>query len=333
MRRLGLGALLADDMGLGKTVQLIAYLLERSDQADAPALIVCPASVLGNWRRELRRFAPDLSVHLHHGPDRTHHIDELTGHDVVLTSYSLLPRDRRLLGETEWRVLVLDEAQQVKNPLTRGAQAARALPARHRIALTGTPIENRLDELWSILHFLNPGLLDTRSAFRRRYATPIERHRDDDAAARLRRVTGAVHPAPPQERPGGAARPAAAAGVERVLHADGRAGGALPGHDRRDAGRRARRRRDRAPRPRAGAADPAQAGLQPPGAGAGQARPHGRSVGQARPAHRDAGGGGGRGRQRAGVHAVRGDGPDAVGAPHPRARDRPALPGRLHAGG
>jgi SNF2 family DNA or RNA helicase len=107
----------------------------------------------------------------------------------VLTSYSLLPRDRRLLGEAEWRVLVLDEAQQVKNPLTRGAQAARALPARHRIALTGTPIENRLDELWSILHFLNPGLLDTRSAFRRRYATPIERHRDDDAAARLRRVT------------------------------------------------------------------------------------------------------------------------------------------------
>jgi hypothetical protein len=189
MRRLGLGALLADDMGLGKTVQLIAYLLERSDQADSPALIVCPASVLGNWRRELGRFAPDLSVHLHHGPDRTHHIDDLIGNDVVLTSYSLLPRDRRLLGETEWRVLVLDEAQQVKNPLTRGAQAARALPARHRIALTGTPIENRLDELWSILHFLNPGLLDTRSAFRRRYATPIERHRDDDAAARLRRVT------------------------------------------------------------------------------------------------------------------------------------------------
>src|SRR6185437_6616179 len=151
MRRLGLGALLADDMGLGKTVQLIAYLLERSDQADSPALIVCPASVLGNWRRELGRFAPDLSVHLHHGPDRTHHIDDLVGHDVVLTSYSLLPR--------------------------------------HRIALTGTPIENRLDELWSILHFLNPGLLDTRSAFRRRYATPIERHRDDEAAARLRQVT------------------------------------------------------------------------------------------------------------------------------------------------
>jgi SNF2 domain-containing protein/helicase-like protein/SNF2 helicase protein len=189
MRRLGMGALLADDMGLGKTVQLIAYLLDRSDDPDMPTLIVCPASVMGNWQRELHRFAPDLSVHLHHGPDRTREIDHLLGHDVVLTSYSLLPRDKRLLGETEWRAVVLDEAQQVKNPLTRGAQAARALRARHRIALTGTPIENRLDELWSILHFLNPGLLDTRTAYRRRYATPIERHGDRDATDRLRKVT------------------------------------------------------------------------------------------------------------------------------------------------
>ncbi|MDX6534517.1 MAG: hypothetical protein QOF68_2261 [Gaiellales bacterium] len=189
MRRLGMGALLADDMGLGKTVQLIAYLLDRSDQPETPTLIVCPASVMGNWQRELHRFAPDLSVHLHHGPDRTRDIGDLLGHDVVLTSYSLLPRDKRLLGEAEWRAVVLDEAQQVKNPLTRGAQAARALKARHRIALTGTPIENRLDELWSILHFLNPGLLDTRSAYRRRYATPIERHGDPEATERLRNVT------------------------------------------------------------------------------------------------------------------------------------------------
>jgi SNF2 domain-containing protein/helicase-like protein/SNF2 helicase protein len=189
MRELGMGALLADDMGLGKTVQLIAYLLEQSDGAGAPALIVCPASVLGNWQRELQRFAPDLSTVLHHGPDRTSRIDDLLGHDAVLTSYSLLPRDRRLLSETAWRVVVLDEAQQVKNPLTRGAQAARALAANHRIALTGTPIENRLDELWSIMHFLNPGLLDTRSAFRRTYATPVERRGDEEAAARLRAIT------------------------------------------------------------------------------------------------------------------------------------------------
>jgi SNF2 domain-containing protein/helicase-like protein/SNF2 helicase protein len=190
MRRLGLGALLADDMGLGKTVQLIAYLLDRSDRVDSPALIVCPASVLGNWQRELHRFAPGLSCHIHHGPDRTRAIEGLVDVDVVLTSYSLLPRDRRLLAETEWRVVVLDEAQQVKNPLTRGAQAARALQAHHRIALTGTPIENRLDELWSILHFLNPGLLDTRNAYRRHYATPIEKQRDPEAAERLRRITG-----------------------------------------------------------------------------------------------------------------------------------------------
>jgi SNF2 family DNA or RNA helicase len=189
MRELSLGALLADDMGLGKTVQLIAYLLDTSDGGEGPALIVCPASVLGNWSRELQRFAPDLSVVIHHGPDRTRNIDQLERYDVVLTSYSLLPRDRRLLGEAEWRTVVLDEAQQVKNPLTRGAQSARALRARHRIALTGTPIENRLDELWSIIHFLNPGLLDTRTAFRRVYATPIERRSDELAAERLRRVT------------------------------------------------------------------------------------------------------------------------------------------------
>ena len=189
MRDLELGALLADDMGLGKTVQLIAHLLDRRDSVDAPALIVCPASVLGNWQRELRRFAPDLTVIIHHGPSRTRDISDLAGYDVVLTSYSLLPRDRRLLSEIEWRSVVLDEAQQVKNPLTRGAQAARALRAHHRIALTGTPIENRLDELWSIIHFLNPGLLDTRTAFRRTYGTPIERRQDDAAAERLRRIT------------------------------------------------------------------------------------------------------------------------------------------------
>jgi superfamily II DNA or RNA helicase len=189
MRGLGLGALLADDMGLGKTVQLIAHLLDRSDGVDAPALIVCPASVLGNWQRELRRFAPSLAVTIHHGPERTREIADLQGCDVVLTSYSLLPRDRRLLCDAEWRAVVLDEAQQVKNPLTRGAQAARALRAHHRIALTGTPIENRLDELWSIMHFLNPGLLDTRTAFRRAYGTPIERRGEEAASVRLRRIT------------------------------------------------------------------------------------------------------------------------------------------------
>ncbi len=189
MRELGLGACLADDMGLGKTVQLIAYLLDGSDRPETPALIVCPTSVLGNWHHELHRFAPDLRVITHHGPERTAKIERLLDADVVVTAYPLLPRDRTMLGRARWRTLVLDEAQQVKNPLTRQAQAARSLDAAHRVALTGTPIENRLDELWSILHVLNPGLLDTRTAFRRRYGTPIERRGDDVAAERLARLT------------------------------------------------------------------------------------------------------------------------------------------------
>ncbi len=189
MRALGLGALLADDMGLGKTVQLIAYLVDRSDELDGPALIVAPTSVLGNWEREVHRFAPDLSVHIHHGPDRTGSVDDLGQYDVVLTSYALLARDRKLLTSSRWRALVLDEAQAVKNPLTRAAQTARAIEAGHRVALTGTPVENRLDELWSIMQILNPGLLGTRTGFRRMLATPIERRSDVDAERQLRRIT------------------------------------------------------------------------------------------------------------------------------------------------
>jgi SNF2-related domain/SNF2 Helicase protein/Helicase conserved C-terminal domain len=190
MRRLGLGTLLADDMGLGKTVQLIAYLLDRGDDDLRPALIVCPTSVLGNWQRELHRFAPGLRTLIHHGPDRTAHAPDLEGWDVVLTSYALLPRDRRMLAALEWRAFALDEAQAVKNPLTRAAQTARAITASHRIALTGTPVENRLDDLWSIMHILNPGLLGTRTGFRRLFATPVERRSDNRAEEALRRMTG-----------------------------------------------------------------------------------------------------------------------------------------------
>jgi SNF2-related domain/Helicase conserved C-terminal domain/SNF2 Helicase protein len=188
-RRLGLGALLADDMGLGKTVQVIAYLLDHDDELRRPALIVCPTSVLGNWQRELRRFAPEISVHIHHGPDRVRDPETLVPWDVVLTSYALLPRDRRLLTEVEWRVLVLDEAQAVKNPLTHAAQTARQVNAGHRVALTGTPVENRLDDLWSIMHILNPGLLGTRTGFRRLIASPIERRSEADAEEALVRMT------------------------------------------------------------------------------------------------------------------------------------------------
>jgi hypothetical protein len=273
MRQLGLGALLADDMGLGKTVQLIAYLLDRRDDDNRPALIVCPTSVLGNWQRELHRFAPELRALIHHGPDRTARAADLEAWDVVLTSYALLPRDRRMLSSTGWRTFVLDEAQAVKNPLTRAAQTARAITAAHRVALTGTPVENRLDDLWSIMHILNPGLRGGCLAA-------------DD---------GAVPAAAAQDRPLRAARLAPAAGLDRVLHAHRRAGRPLPGHDRRDARPRPRPLRDRAPRQRAGADHTSQAGLQPPSARARPPRCAGRTLGQARPGHRDAGRGRGRG--------------------------------------
>ncbi|MDT5027261.1 MAG: hypothetical protein QOE61_3687, partial [Micromonosporaceae bacterium] len=183
---LGVGALLADDMGLGKTVQLLALeALLRERGPRPPTLIVCPLSVLGNWQREIERFTPTLKVHVYHGAQR----DLPAALDLVLTTYSLLSRDIDLLSRTAWDRVVLDEAQHVKNSASATARAVRRLPARHRVALTGTPVENRLTELWSIMDFLNPGVLGPASAFRARYSVPVERYADEDAAARLRRVT------------------------------------------------------------------------------------------------------------------------------------------------
>ncbi|MBI3014391.1 MAG: DEAD/DEAH box helicase [Candidatus Tectomicrobia bacterium] len=194
MARLGLGGCLADDMGLGKTVETIAFLLARraAETGDPrPALIVCPTSVVGNWERELARFSPALPVLRHHGPERARDLKALRHtppHAVVVTTYGLLRRDQALLGEMDWAVAVLDEAQNIKNAASRQAHAARALRATHRFALTGTPVENRLAELWSILHFCVPGLLGPLERFRRRFAVPIERYRDNGAAEELRRV-------------------------------------------------------------------------------------------------------------------------------------------------
>jgi SNF2 family DNA or RNA helicase len=189
--RLGLGACLADDMGLGKTAELIASLL--ADRTTGPTLVVCPVSVLGNWERELGRFAPELDVLVHHGPARHGHDQPFavraSAHDVVLTTYSLAHRDGDHLGAVTWSRLVLDEAQQVKNPATAQAKAIRGIPADRRVALTGTPVENRLGELWSIMQILNPGLLGSARSFRERFAVPIERDRDEEATALLRRVT------------------------------------------------------------------------------------------------------------------------------------------------
>ncbi len=194
MSELGLGACLADDMGLGKTIQFLAYLLERrrSHPKDhRPALLVCPTSVLGNWEREIARFAPSLSIARHYGPERARTAERLrAGLDrtLVLTTYGLLRRDAAILAALDWSVAALDEAQNVKNSASRGAQAARSLRAGFRVALTGTPVENRLAELWSLFEFLNPGLLGPLEAFRREIAIPVERYGRDDVAERLSRI-------------------------------------------------------------------------------------------------------------------------------------------------
>ncbi len=186
MAGLGLGTVLADDMGLGKTLQSIALLASRA--ADRPHLVVCPTSVVGNWERELARFAPDLPVLRHHGPGRSTEPDAFVAGAVTVTSYGLVRRDVDLLAEVDWDTVVLDEAQQVKNHASKAARAVRRIPARARIALTGTPVENRLAELWAIVDFTNPGLLGSFPRFRERYAVPVERWGDTDAADRLRRV-------------------------------------------------------------------------------------------------------------------------------------------------
>lgn len=184
MAELGLGGVLADDMGLGKTIQLIGFLLGRV--GPGPHLIVCPTSVVGNWQREIARFAPSLQVHRHHGGERPDDLAGVSG--VVLTSYGTLRRDVSVLAKVDWDVVTLDEAQQVKNPATAGAKAVRQLRARHKFALTGTPLENRLSELWSLMDATNPGMLGSRARFAKRFVTPVEKRRDRDAAERLRRL-------------------------------------------------------------------------------------------------------------------------------------------------
>jgi non-specific serine/threonine protein kinase len=193
---LGVGACLADDMGLGKTAQTLALLIiERTGRGKknlSPTLLVCPMSLVGNWQRESARFAPGLKVHVHHGAERLSGAalqEAVRGSDLVLTTYALAARDREELASVEWGRVVLDEAQNVKNAAARQSQAVRAFRTPRRIALTGTPVENRLGELWSILDFLNPGLLGPLAGFRRRFATPIERFHDAERAAELQRLT------------------------------------------------------------------------------------------------------------------------------------------------
>jgi SNF2 family DNA or RNA helicase len=193
LRSLGIGACLADDMGLGKTVQSIALLLHmRAQQKEhTAALLICPTSVVANWRREVERFAPTLRVLVHHGGTRfmgDEFLQQTATYDLIITSYGTARRDVEFLTRLTWGDLILDEAQNIKNPTAKQTQAVLQLPAHNRIALTGTPVENRLSELWSIMEFLNPGYLEQYELFRRRYILPIERYNDEDQAAELRKV-------------------------------------------------------------------------------------------------------------------------------------------------
>ena len=158
-----------------------------------PTLVLCPMSLVGNWQREAARFAPKLDVYVHHGPNRlagkefTRHAGQV---DLVLSTYGLATRDVELLAGVRWRRIVLDEAQQIKNSAARTTQSVRSIPAERRIAMTGTPVENRLSELWSIMEFLNPGIFGSERSFRERFADPIERGGDDEVATKLRQITG-----------------------------------------------------------------------------------------------------------------------------------------------
>lgn len=182
LREFDLHGVLADDMGLGKTLQTIAHLMQEYEQgrADRPSLVVAPTSVLRNWQRELERFAPDLDVLLLHGADRRRLFKKIPRQQVVITSYPLLVRDIEVFGGAPWHLVVLDEAQNIKNPRSQAAQAACSLNARHRLCLTGTPMENHLGELWSLFHFLMPGFLGDGDSFRRAFRHPIEKKRDRD---------------------------------------------------------------------------------------------------------------------------------------------------------
>ena len=184
-----LGGVLADDMGLGKTLQVLMHLLaeKQRERLPQPALVVCPTSVVGNWCDQAARFTPDLRVLVLHGSDRAARFDRIGDHDLVITTYALLPRDREALLAQRFTVVVFDEAQAIKNPRSQAAQVARVIPAQRRLAVTGTPMENHLGELWAQMDCVLPGLLGDAKHFARYYRTPIEKHGDADRQDRLNR--------------------------------------------------------------------------------------------------------------------------------------------------
>lgn len=193
LRTLEVGGILGDDMGLGKTLQTLAHLLleKEAGRLDRPCLVVMPTSLIPNWQDEAARFAPTLKVATLHGASRQQHYERLNEYDLLFTTYALLPRDIDRLVELPLHVLVLDEAQSIKNASSKAAQAAGRLKARQRLCLTGTPLENHLGELWSLFHFLMPGWLGDAKRFNREYRTPIEKHADTD---RLQHLTARIRP-------------------------------------------------------------------------------------------------------------------------------------------
>ena len=187
LRETGFGGVLADDMGLGKTIQALALLCHchLEEQAGRPSLLVVPTSLIGNWEREAQRFAPDLKLLILHGPSRQRHFASIPDSDLIITTYPLLHRDHTALFAQEYELAILDEAQAVKNPTAASTKRIREIKARQRLALTGTPIENNLEELWAIYDWTMPGLLGDRKTFRNTFRTAIENHGDDAARLKL----------------------------------------------------------------------------------------------------------------------------------------------------
>ncbi|TDQ36451.1 DEAD/DEAH box helicase [Aureibacillus halotolerans] len=194
----GFGGCLADDMGLGKTVQVSAYFsylkASSDDSAHHPFLLVVPASLLSHWANELERFAPSLRVHVHHGGKRNtvHFVQDVDAHyDVIITTYGLASRDQELFKQITWSVICVDEAQTIKNASTRQAKSVKRLPSRQKIALTGTPVENRMREIWSLMDLVNPGYLGTQTAFQQRFVVPYEKFGYDK---RIQDLKALIHP-------------------------------------------------------------------------------------------------------------------------------------------
>lgn len=189
LRDYNLNGVLADDMGLGKTVQTLAHLLleKQAGRLDRPCLVIAPTSLMHNWRREAEKFAPQLRVLMLHGPERRQHFDAIADHDLLLTTYPLLARDSEVLQKQDYHYLILDEAQVLKNPKAKATQLVQQLTARHRLALTGTPMENHLGELWSLFNVLMPGLLGSQTRFNQLYRQPIEKNGDSTRRAALTR--------------------------------------------------------------------------------------------------------------------------------------------------